>query len=355
MSAAAHITRRPVPPPPPGLSEAREWETFTLPGVPDVPLRRIKGPRRPGVPPINPDYHFRPEQVREIAWAVWPHDGGAPSPVLLSGPKGCGKTSLVMQIAAHCNIEVFRVNLNVGTTVRHIKGRVGAEAGSTVFVPGVVTLAMEQGAWLLLDELSGATPPVALALFPVLEFDPPGEVLLEDAQPPRYVNRHPDFRIFATDNTIGAAQEDSRFVYGGTNPDVNEALLDRFGSFIQSTYLSPPDEFSAVLAKIPHINEDVLEGMIRVARAVRESHELASGFSTRMVMDWARRFAAGRVKGDGTVTPYGYDDVAALAGPAFLDRMRSRIEREAVLQVISRIFAIDPPKPGAEAATTGAP
>jgi len=36
-----------------------------------------------------------------------------------------------------------------------------------------------------LDEISGATPPVALSLFPVLE--PEGEVYLEDGQPPRYL------------------------------------------------------------------------------------------------------------------------------------------------------------------------
>src|SRR5690606_2490193 len=107
----------------------------------------------------------------------------------------------------------------------------------------------------------------------------------------------------------------SRFAFGGTNPDVNEALLDRFGTFIQSGYLEPQDEFEAVASRVD-INEDILEGMIRVARNARESREIAGGFSTRMVFDWARRYAAGKVAAGGKVEPYAYTDVAHLAGPA---------------------------------------
>ena len=300
----------------------------------------MSGPTRDGVPAIDPHYVFRADHVRELAWAVWPHDGGAPTPSLLAGPKGCGKTSLVMQVAAHCNIPVHRVNLNVGTTTRHLKGRVGAENGSTVFVSGIMTMAMEQGTWLLLDEISGATPPVSLCLFPTLEFDPPGEVILEDAQPPRYVDRHADFRLFATDNTIGAEQEDNRFNYGGTNPEVNEALLDRFGSFIQVDYLGQEDEFKAVESKVKGIDADVLEGMIRTAKNVRDSAEIGSGFSTRMVMDWARRYNAGVAQMNGKHTPHEYQAVLDLAYPAFLNKMRSKIERDAIVEVIRRMYRI---------------
>lgn len=323
-------------PPPPREDQHAEL-AYTLC---DVPLRRRVGPPRPGVPVVDPNYVFRPALVRELAWAVWPHDGGLWTPTLIVGPKGSGKTSLVLQIAARSNIPVMRVNLNVGTTVRHLKGRVGAEDGATTFVPGVVTLAMEQGAWLILDEISGATPPVALSLFPVLE--PQGEVLLEDAQPPRYVHRHPDFRVFATDNVLGAEQEDTRFSYGGTNPESNEALLDRFGSTIQVGYMAPEMEFNAVKAMVPRVRENDLEGMIRVARAVRESADIGLAFSFRMLVEWARRVAAGHINADGTVRAFTTDkELLDAAGPAFLNKVRSKIERDAVIEVVRRIFAIE--------------
>lgn len=331
---------RKTPPPPPGKHpQPTEWTQTIIQGC-DVPLRRAPGTDRSGVPDIQPHYVFREELVRELQWAIWPHDGGDWTPSLLVGPKGCGKTSLIMQVAAICNIPVYRVNLNVGTTVRHLKGRVGAEAGSTTFVPGVATLAMEQGAWLLLDEISGATPPVALSLFPILE--PHGEVVLEDAQPPRYVQRHPDFRVFATDNTIGASQEETRFSYGGTNPEVNEALLDRFGSCIQVDYMEVREEHAAISKVIPNADAEVLEGMIRVAQNVRSSEDIATAFSMRMVIEWARRVSAGQSNAGGPPKPFASDKVVLDAAyPAFLHKIRSKVEQDAIAEIIRRIFAVE--------------
>jgi cobaltochelatase CobS len=322
------------------------WEAFTIPGI-DVPLRRCvthNGKLRPAVPKKDPSYVFRTEHVRELATCVWPSDDGEWMPMLLTGPKGCGKTSLVLQVAAHCGIPVYRINLNVGTAVRHIKGRVGAVQGQTVFVPGVATLAMENGAWLLLDEVSGATPPVALSLFPILE--PDGDVLLEDAQPPRYVNRHADFRVFATDNTIGAHMEASRFEYRGTNPDMNSALLDRFGGMAAIGYLDDASEHAAVASKVPAIDTFALQGLIICANNIRATVELPA-FSTRMVLNWARRVAMGKLDGQNRQMLTGdyqldTDWILACAAPAFLDKQRSMVEREAMAEIIRRQFTSNP-------------
>ena len=354
------MTRK-TPPPPPKKSTAAtraatraaarrrkvkspEWVVHVLECVDDkgkltkVRVKRWTGPRHPLVPEIDPHYVFRTELARELAWAIWPHDDGAPTTMLLTGDKGAGKTSLVVQMAAHCNIGVQRINLNVGTTTRHLKGRVGAQDGSTKFIPGVATMAMEQGLWLLLDEMSGATPPVALALFPILE--PEGAVMLEDAQPPRYVERHQDFRAFATDNTIGADQEESRFNYSGTNPEVNEALLDRIGSTMHVPYMSRELEFEMIRARIPSMDDDVLEGIIRIAGNIRESQQIGTSFSTRNTIEWSRRYAAGKIDASGKVTDREYTEVLDIAYPAFLNKMRSRMERDAVVEVIRRIFKL---------------
>lgn len=296
-----------------------------------------------GIPDVDPSYVLRAELVREIAYAVWPHDQGDPEPMVLSGAAGTGKTTLVEQIAARLRIPVYRVNLNVGTTVRHLKGRVGAVAGQgTVFVPGIATMAMEHHAWLLLDEISGVTPPVALALFPILEAK--GRVLLEDAQPPRYIRRSEHFRVFGTDNTLGAHMETTRFSYAGTNPDMNAALLDRFtGGVVPVGYLSPAAEFKAIKAKVPGIDSETLEGMIIVANNIRESREITAGFSTRMLISWARRFQNGYVGSDGEQQTPTYDDdtwVLETATRAFLNKQKTMVEKDAMAEVIRRTFVI---------------
>lgn len=296
-----------------------------------------------GIPAVDPTYVLREDLVREVAYSVWPIDNGDPEPVVLSGPAGTGKTTLVEQIAARLRIPVYRINLNVGTTVRHLKGRVGAIAGQgTVFVPGIATMAMEHHAWLLLDEISGVTPPVALALFPILEAN--GRVLLEDAQPPRYVKRSEDFRVFGTDNTLGAHMEQSRFSYAGTNPDMNTALLDRFtGGVVPVSYLSKEAEHRAVMAKVPGMDGEALEGMIIVADKIRTSNEITAGFSTRMLISWARRFTNGYRLSDGSQSVPEYEDdrwVLETATRAFLNKQKTRVEKDAMSEVIRRTFDI---------------
>jgi len=323
-------------PSPPALSTGREWEPYAIPGV-NVMLRRYKGPRGPDVPTIDPNYHFREEMVRELAWAAWPHDGGEWSPCLLAGGKGSGKTTLVLQVAAHCNIPVYRLNCNSGTTSRHLKGRVVASKGGTNFSPGVATRAMEEGAWLLLDELAGLSPDVALTLFPILE--PDGAVLLEDAMPARYVNRHPDFRIFGTDNSIGASQEATRFNYAGTNR-VNSALLDRFHSFIEVPYMDKEDEFRVAKALAPGIEDVDLEGIILTASNIRNS-DSGIAFSTRMVIAWARRVAAGTLYADGTRKKADDRDIYEAAGPAFLNKMNSVQARDLVKEALQTVYGFE--------------
>lgn len=316
------------------MAQIRPKERFTLH---DIPVYRNVN-AQDHVPREEP-YLFDPVKLRELAWAIWPHDDGPSSPVLLVGPKGCGKTEMVKALAARCNQPLLRTNLTVGTTVKHLMGQRGAHDGSTLFYSGVVTRAMETGAWLLLDEISGATPHVALALFPVLE--PYGEVYLNDAEPPRYVRRHPDFRVFLTDNVIGAQQEDSRFSYSGTNPDVNEALLDRIHCTIQMEYPGARQEHEIVRMRLglesgPH--DDFIKFVILVANKIRQAED-APTFSTRMVIEWARRIIAGRIDADGKRYKLNGEQVVQAADSAFLLKMRSKADRDLVLEVLRRQLA----------------
>lgn len=310
------------------------WEPFQIDGL-NVRCMRKKGPAHQLVPKLKP-YLFREAILRELAWAIWPHDGAPPSPVLAVGPKGTGKTTLIKQLAARANQGVYRTNLSIGTTVKHLMGHRGAKDGSTVFYDGIVTRAMEEGLWLILDEVSGATPHVALTLFPVMESD--GEVYLSEAEPARYIKRHPDFRIFMTDNVLGAAQEETRFNYSGTNPDQNEALLDRIHSTIQMGYPEPKEEHAIVRMNLPHLTEahaDWVQLVIRIVSKIRADKQ-APAFSTRMVIEWVRRITAGRQDAAGKVYQLDKAQIMQAAQYAFLSKMRSKGDETVVLEVISR-------------------
>jgi MoxR-like ATPase len=166
---------------------------------------------------------------------------------------------------------------------------------------------------------------------------------LEDAQPARYVHRHPAFRVFATDNAMGAAMEDDRFGYAGTNSDQNAALLDRFGSFVEVPYMTTAAEYATLTAKVRGLDREIAEGMIRVANNVRASNEIQGGFSLRMLLEWGRRVAAGQLDARGKRIPVSAGDrhVLEAAEGAFLRRQSSALDRAAIVEVIRRIFVVE--------------
>lgn len=329
---------RNIPPAPrKKLMRHPEWIPRQIDGL-DLYFEARAGHTGPNVPLLNPGYVLREDILSEISYAAFPAEGCRPLPVALVGPKGCGKTTAIEQIAARLNIDVYRINLNVGTTVRHLKGHIGAKPGQTVHYAGIAVRAMEEGAWLILDEVSGATPSVALSLFPFLEHA--GAVLIEDAEPPRYARRHPDFRVFATDNTIGAAQEENSFNYAGTNREMNEALLDRFGSFIEVGYLDKDDEHNALLAAVPGSDPKMSEGIIRCLSSLRSSG-MGFAFSTRMGINWLQRATIGYRNAQGQNRPLSNAHMLKAASYAFLNSMPSEINRTEAIEIISRIFPAD--------------
>ena len=139
--------------------------------------------------------------------------------------------------------------------------------------------------------------------------------------------------------------EEDRFAYAGTNPDLNEALLDRFGSFLECPYMASKDEETAIASAIAGLDYDTVNGMVRVANSIREGGEVSGGFSTRMLLDWGRRIAAGQIRANGKRIPSAGDDADVLhaAYGAFLNRQKSAVERDVIVACIRRIFSIAKP------------
>ena len=150
-------------------------------------------------------------------------------PVFITGLSGNGKTMMIEQVHAELKKELFRVNITIETDEDDLIGHYALVDGKTVWQDGPVTMAMERGATLLLDEGDLASNKI-MCLQPVLEGNP---LLIKKEG--RIVRPKEGFTVMATANTKGKGSEDGRFI--GTNI-LNEAFLERFPITVEQEYPS---------------------------------------------------------------------------------------------------------------------
>lgn len=271
----------------------------------------------PLVPLQDSNYRFQPF-VSNVVDSI-----NAGENILLTGGTGVGKTSSIEQIAAQCHVPLIRVNFNGETRLSDFIGKVHVVKGETHWVDGVLPMAMKNGYWLLLDELDFADPSILSLLHPVLE-ENPCLVLKENAGD--VIRPHPNFRLFATANSIGAMQ-DRAGSYSGTN-HMNEAFLDRW-QVLMIPNLSLKEELKVVKNKVSGLKSSWAKNIVDFAQKVRakklEGIDLASdSFSTRRVLAWAKKTALLRSPIEG-------------AKLAWLDKIQSS-DHDALLKLLNLYF-----------------
>ena len=159
-------------------------------------------------------------------------------PIFITGLSGNGKTMMIEQVHAEIKKELFRVNITIETDEDDMIGHYALVDGRTVWQDGPVTMAMERGATLLLDEVDLASNKI-MCLQPVLEGNP---LLIKKEG--RIVRPAPGFTVMAPANTKGKGSEDGRFI--GTNI-LNEAFLERFPVTVEQEYPSVSVEKKIVI------------------------------------------------------------------------------------------------------------
>ena len=159
-------------------------------------------------------------------------------PIFITGLSGNGKTMMIEQVHAEIKKELFRVNITIETDEDDMIGHYALVDGRTVWQDGPVTMAMERGATLLLDEVDLVSNKI-MCLQPVLEGNP---LLIKKEG--RIVRPAPGFTVMATANTKGKGSEDGRFI--GTNI-LNEAFLERFPVTVEQEYPSVSVEKKIVI------------------------------------------------------------------------------------------------------------
>ena len=263
------------------------------------------------LPKVTPEQFGNPEQAKALVPEVEPYHFPAHETVrildgiiggdhmLLFGPTGTGKTSRVLQIAARIGQPVVRVNFNAQVSPSDLLGFMGIGAGGTVWHDGLLTTAMQEGYWILLDELDFCPPDVASVLFPVLEKvsrvvlkeHPQGKVVTGERLKPWTEARKTGFRVFATGNSFGGENNGCH----GTQQQ-NKALLNRFsghGRVIEVRGMSPRDERAMLRERCPWLPDRQVRRACKFAAKVRKADgqnaAVLPDFSTRELVNWCEK------------------------------------------------------------------
>jgi len=132
-------------------------------------------------------------------------------PVLLTGEKGSGKTTLAKQVAEHLDIPFFSISMTRQTTLSHLLGFMSVNG---TYVPSQLREVAENGGAFLLDEIDAGDANVMLCLNTIEN----GFISFPDA----IIELHEDFRLMATSNP-----QDQHDHYVGRSK-LDAATLDRF-------------------------------------------------------------------------------------------------------------------------------
>lgn len=247
-------------------------------------------------------------------------------PVLLEGSPGVGKTSLVTALASICCQKLCRVNLSDQTDLMDLFGSdlpvEGGSPGEFAWKDAAFLQALQQGDWVLLDEMNLASQSVLEGLNAIL--DHRGTVFLPELG--RTFVRHPNFRIFAAQNPTQQ---------GGGRKGLPKSFVNRFTK-VYMQGLTDDDLFIIAKSMYPHANEDSLRRMIQMNTQIHDMTTIQRSigrqgapweFNLRDVLRWLTLMNS----------PSGLEvhpeAPTEFIGEIYLQRLRTRNDRDIVTTI----------------------
>ena len=178
--------------------------------------------------------------------------------VLIIGPKGTGKTSLVRDFAKINNINLESINFSLRTRESHLVGTKTLTDGTVSFDEGILIKSMRSGNLLYLDEVNAAEADVLLRLDEAL--DDRRQIVLKEATG-EVVKAKENWFVIATINPL---------THSGTK-ELPPQILSRFPVRIRLEY--PPEEIELDIVKkyvSGNHESEIIQG-IKLANTLRQA------------------------------------------------------------------------------------
>ena len=212
--------------------------------------------------------------------------------VLIQGMHGTGKSTHIEQIASRLNWPCMRINFDSQITRLDLVGKdiikLKNDKQITEFKEGIIPFALRNGVALVLDEYDAIKTDVSFVIQRLLEEDGKFALLEEN----EIITPHPNFRLFATSNTLGAG--DDLGIYHGTNL-INQAQMDRWNIVASLNYLSEDYEITILQKKLAFLSskehQQTSKLMVRMANLSREAFkngDISNLISLRTLISWGR-------------------------------------------------------------------
>ena len=250
--------------------------------------------------------------------------------VMVQGYHGTGKSTHIEQVAARLNWPCIRINLDAHISRIDLIGRDAIVLRDglqvTEFREGLLPWALQHPVALVFDEYDAGRPDVMFVIQRVLEQQ--GKLTLLDQN--RVIRPDPNFRLFATSNTVGLG--DTSGLYHGTQA-INQGQMDRWNIVVGLNYLPAETEQAIVAAKNPDLDPKMLADMIKVADLSRQGFingDISTVMSPRTVITWAQNYAI-------------FKDVGFAFRLSFLNKCDEE-ERMLVAEYYQRVFGEDLPE-----------
>ena len=178
--------------------------------------------------------------------------------VLIIGPKGTGKTSLVRDFAKNKNLNLESVNFSLRTRESHLIGTKTLTDGNVSFDEGILIKSMREGEMLYLDEINSAEADVLLRLDEAL--DDRRQIALKESTG-EVIKAKENWFVVSTINPL---------THSGTK-ELPPQLLSRFPVRIRLEY--PPENIELEIVK-KHVSEiyesDIIQA-IKLANTLRQA------------------------------------------------------------------------------------
>ena len=178
--------------------------------------------------------------------------------VLIIGPKGTGKTSLVRDFAKNKNINLDSINFSLRTRESHLVGTKTLTDGTVSFDEGLLIKSMKSGDILYLDEINSAEADVLLRLDEAL--DDRRQIVLKESTG-EVIKAKENWFVVATINPL---------THSGTK-ELPPQLLSRFPVRIRLEY--PPENIELEIIKkyVSGNHESEMIQAIKLANTLRQA------------------------------------------------------------------------------------